>query len=315
MSFIPSVGHVLDSRLVTKRNHFRSALRFVAPVFLSLMGAFYSGSQETSYVALPATEIRALADRVLQEANKADCKPGNCRILVADFVFPTGATSQLGMQIADEFSKELASQQSAIQIIERSRLRAYLEQQSIPSTLLNNEKAMRWLGKQLGATAVLVGTTEDEGDSVRVQVNLRSCEKEKAGPVEGFTFPYAGSKDPFTALDFPAKAASVDNSSTDPAVFRARAGVGGVTSPICLYCPQPSYTNPARAAKFQGTMLLDVIVSPDGEMKSASFIRGLPFGLNDKAVEALRRWKFRPATLNAQPVMVKVQIEVTFRLY
>ncbi len=176
-------------------------------------------------------------------------------------------------------------------------------------------KAMRWLGKQLGATAVLVGTTEDEGDSVRVQVNLRSCEKEKAGPVEGFTFPYAGSKDPFTALDFPAKAASVDNSSTDPAVFRARAGVGGVTSPICLYCPQPSYTNPARAAKFQGTMLLDVIVSPDGEMKSASFIRGLPFGLNDKAVEALRRWKFRPATLNAQPVMVKVQIEVTFRLY
>jgi len=313
VSFIPSVGHVLDSRLVTKRNHFRSALRFVAPVFLSLMGAFYSGSQETSYVALPATEIRALADRVLQEANKADCKPGNCRILVADFVFPTGATSQLGMQIADEFSKELASQQSAIQIIERSRLRAYLEQQSIPSTLLNNEKAMRWLGKQLGATAVLVGTTEDEGDSVRVQVNLRSCEKEKAGPVEGFTFPYAGSKDPFTALDFPAKAASVDNSSTDPAVFRA--GVGGVTSPICLYCPQPSYTNPARAAKFQGTMLLDVIVSPDGEMKSASFIRGLPFGLNDKAVEALRRWKFRPATLNAQPVMVKVQIEVTFLLY
>ncbi len=146
---------------------------------------------------------------------------------------------------------------------------------------------MRWLGKQLGATAVLVGTTEDEGDSVRVQVNLRSCEKEKAGPVEGFTFPYAGSKDPFTALDFPAKAASVDNSSTDPAVFRARAGVGGVTSPICLYCPQPSYTNPARAAKFQGTMLLDVIVSPDGEMKSASFIRGLPFGLNDKAVDQL----------------------------
>jgi protein TonB len=81
-----------------------------------------------------------------------------------------------------------------------------------------------------------------------------------------------------------------------------------------MQCPEPSYTDPAREANFQGTLLLDVVVSPNGGMKSAKIIRGLPFGLNDKAINAIRQWKFRPATLNGQPVTVQVMIELAFHL-
>ncbi|PYU54301.1 MAG: hypothetical protein DMG55_31965, partial [Acidobacteria bacterium] len=108
-----------------------------ASAFLALLGAAYSHSQETSSVTLPEIEIRTLANRILQEAGKLDCKPEDCSILVANFTLPSGATSQLGIQLADAFSNELASQQKAIQVIERSRLQTYLEQERIPATLLN----------------------------------------------------------------------------------------------------------------------------------------------------------------------------------
>jgi len=284
-----------------------------ASAFLALLGAAYSHSQETSSVTLPEIEIRTLANRILQEAGKLDCKPEDCSILVANFTLPSGATSQLGIQLADAFSNELASQQKAIQVIERSRLQTYLEQERIPATLLNSEKAIRWLGKQLGATAVLSGTTEGQGASVRVQVTLRWCEKERAGPVEEFSFPDPDSNTDLNPIDSFPKTVPSSNSSSIPLVLRA--GVGGVTSPGCSYCPQPNYTNPAREAKFNGTVLLQVTVSEAGSTVESKVIRGVPFGLNEAAMNAVRDWKFKPATREGEPVTCMVMIEATFRLH
>jgi hypothetical protein len=91
------------------------------------------------------------------------------------------------MQIADQVSKELASQQNAIKIVDRSRLQTFFDEERIPAELFNNEMAICWLGKQMGATTVLRGTTEDRGGPVRVQASLLSCVKDKAGPVEEFS--------------------------------------------------------------------------------------------------------------------------------
>ena len=242
-----------------------------------------------------------------------DCKPEDCSILVANFTLPSGATSQLGIQLADAFSNELASQQKAIQVIERSRLQTYLEQERIPATLLNSEKAIRWLGKQLGATAVLSGTTEGQGAYVRVQVTLRWCEKERAGPVEEFSFPDPDSNTDLNPIDSFPKTVPSSNSSSIPLVLRA--GVGGVTSPGCSYCPQPNYTNPAREAKFNGTVLLQVTVSEAGSTVESKVVRGVPFGLNEAAMNAIRDWKFNPARREGEPVTCMVTIEATFRLH
>jgi len=95
-----------------------------------------------------------------------------------------------------------------------------------------------------------------------------------------------------------------------------RAGVNGVGSPQCIYCPQPEYSDEARKAKYQGTVLLDVTVTTDGRVINPIVIKGPGLGLEEKALAQVRNWKMRPSVgPNGKPVNCRVQIEVTFHLY
>ena len=90
---------------------------------------------------------------------------------------------------------------------------------------------------------------------------------------------------------------------------------GGVTAPRPLFEPDPEYSEEARKAKYQGSVVLDVIVGPDGRPHNLRVLRSVGMGLDEKAIEAVQRWKFAPATKDGQPVAVRVSIEVAFRLY
>ena len=95
-----------------------------------------------------------------------------------------------------------------------------------------------------------------------------------------------------------------------------RAGVNGVGSPVCIYCPQPEYSDEARKAKYMGTVLLDVIVTADGRVMDPRILHGPGLGLEEKAIAQVKNWKMRPALgPNGKPVTCRVQIEVTFHLY
>ena len=95
-----------------------------------------------------------------------------------------------------------------------------------------------------------------------------------------------------------------------------RAGVNGVGSPACIYCPQPEYSDEARKAKYQGTVLLDVTVTADGRVLNPQVLKGPGLGLEEKAMAQVKNWKMRPAIgPNGKPVNCRVQIEVTFHLY
>jgi periplasmic protein TonB len=94
-----------------------------------------------------------------------------------------------------------------------------------------------------------------------------------------------------------------------------RAGVNGVGQPACIYCPNPDYSDEARKAKYQGSVLLDVIVTEDGRVLDPHVLKGPGLGLEEKAIAAVRNWKMRPATgPNGRPVRCRVNIEVVFRL-
>lgn len=90
---------------------------------------------------------------------------------------------------------------------------------------------------------------------------------------------------------------------------------GGVTAPRPLYQPDPEYTEEARKAKYQGIVVLWLIVTPDGRTKDIRISRSLGMGLDQKAVEAVRQWKFDPAKKDGVPVAVQLNVEVNFRLY
>lgn len=94
-----------------------------------------------------------------------------------------------------------------------------------------------------------------------------------------------------------------------------RAGRNGVGEPLCEYCPTPDYSEEARKNKWQGTVLLRVVITPEGRAGNISIARGVGMGLEERAINAVRQWKFKPARrADGKAVPVEVLIEVTFRL-
>jgi TonB family protein len=99
---------------------------------------------------------------------------------------------------------------------------------------------------------------------------------------------------------------------TGGGVFRVG---GGVSAPVVIYKPEPEYSEEARKVKHQGVVLMAVIVGPDGRPRDLRILRPLGMGLDEKALEAVRTWRFEPAKKDGVPVAVLVNIEVGFNLY
>ena len=90
---------------------------------------------------------------------------------------------------------------------------------------------------------------------------------------------------------------------------------GGVSAPKALDTPDPEYSEEARKAKYQGTCVLWLVVGPDGKPRDIKVARALGMGLDEKAIEAVRNWKFEPAKKDGKPVAVQINVEVNFHLY
>lgn len=89
---------------------------------------------------------------------------------------------------------------------------------------------------------------------------------------------------------------------------------GGVSAPQPIFKVEPEYSEEARKAKFQGTVLLAIVVDTDGHTKDIRVIRSLGMGLDEKAIEAVSKWRFRPGMKDGKPVPVRANVEVNFRL-
>jgi len=89
---------------------------------------------------------------------------------------------------------------------------------------------------------------------------------------------------------------------------------GDVTAPELVHRTDPEYTEQARIAKYLGTVLLSVEIDQTGTPTNAKVQRGLGLGLNEKAVECVKQWKFRPGQLDGMAVAVRTSLEVVFRL-
>jgi TonB family protein len=90
---------------------------------------------------------------------------------------------------------------------------------------------------------------------------------------------------------------------------------GGVSAPVVVHSVEPEFTQEARAANFQGGVSIQLIVDAQGNPQNIHLVRHLGMGLDEKAVEAVRQYKFRPAMYQGHPVAVQIVINVDFRLY
>lgn len=89
----------------------------------------------------------------------------------------------------------------------------------------------------------------------------------------------------------------------------------GATPPRAIYSPEPEFSEEARKAKYQGTCTLGVIVDASGHPTNIRVLSALGMGLDEKAIEAVRTWRFEPATKDGHPVPFEIAVEVDFHLY
>lgn len=88
----------------------------------------------------------------------------------------------------------------------------------------------------------------------------------------------------------------------------------GITAPIPIYQPDPNYSDKARQANYEGTVVLAVVVGPDGRVHDPRVSRSLGMGLDEKAIEKVKTWRFKPATRCGKPVPIQIKVEITFKL-
>jgi len=91
-------------------------------------------------------------------------------------------------------------------------------------------------------------------------------------------------------------------------------GLQGTHNPSVLFAPDPEYTVEARRTGLQGTVVLSLNIGADGIARDIKVKRALGMGLDQKAVEIVREWLFRPALENGKTITTKLDVEVVFRL-
>jgi TonB family protein len=102
-----------------------------------------------------------------------------------------------------------------------------------------------------------------------------------------------------------------------PAVNERAAGTPAalnIKPPVLLFKKEPGYSDAARRAKYQGTVVLDVEIDASGAVSSVRTQRSLGLGLDESATEAVKQWRFRPATQDGNPVAVRTRVIVSFSL-
>jgi protein TonB len=90
---------------------------------------------------------------------------------------------------------------------------------------------------------------------------------------------------------------------------------GGVSAPVLLYSVEPQFSEEARRAKVAGNVLVNIWVDEKGNPTHARVLRGVGMGLDEKAVAAVKQYRFKPAMEGGKPVMVEMNVEVTFQIF
>ncbi len=103
------------------------------------------------------------------------------------------------------------------------------------------------------------------------------------------------------------------DNALEPAADRDKEGI--VLPPRATYTPEPEFSEQARHAKYQGTVVLGIVIDKAGRISRIRLERALGMGLDENAMEGVKRWRFTPATRNGEPVAVAISIEVSFNLY
>ena len=268
-------------------------------VAILLAGVSHAQAQSSPPQIDPA--ISGLAARIAEILRKAHAK----KVIVAELQGPEGRAHQVGKYLADRLSESLQKDFPGFEVIDRSQQPA---NPSDPTDSENPSKAKKtkaW-ARALGAKFVIIGSFAKYPQGIGVSLSATSSNDSSSLP--GVTNGLVPFTDEIAALS--------SDPIPSPKNGILRGGTAGTTIPTCVHCPTPAYSDKARAAKFQGAIVLEVVVNADGQIGQIKVLKGVGLGLDESAIKAVKNWKLKPALgPDGNPVAVLVPIEVTFRLF
>ena len=233
-------------------------------------------------------------------------KSGKKKVVVTDLEGPGAKPVPLGAWLADQLSASLSKAGKDLEVIDRARLRAALEQRQLSTKDIENPKIASMLAELIGAEVVVKGSFAAAQNGVGI--TLAASEVPNRMTLGTTTGKIPMTKQMEAILEVPLQTLPPRDGAFKP-------GTGGVGYPSCVHCPAPSYTSEARRAKLNGFVVLQATITPQGEVSDIAVVKGPGFGLERNAVEAVRNWRFKPATdQDGKPVAARVLIEVKFRI-
>ena len=271
-------------------------------------------TQDTK-AATPDDQVQAkiedLAERLGRSLQETHAK----KVVVFDLVGPKGMRAPFGSWLADKVSAYLARRYPSLQVVDRSAIRPLLdrrdqeaEQAGRVGKPVDYNTDMRF-AREAGANTWVSGSFSKLTSGVGITLTASGAALSRQPVAVTALFPLT---EQFAALLPP----NLETYVPKNGVYEE--GIGGVGIPQCLVCRNPSYTNDARRAKVQGTVVLKVVVTPEGRVKDIAVVQGVQAfpSLTRAAIEAVSKWQLRAATgPDGKPVAVRAAVEVTFKLF
>jgi TonB family protein len=253
----------------------------------------------TSSAFAQQPELYDLAQKLAKAISKSHAKS----VVVFDFTDLEGRRVELGSALADDLSSALGKADERYRVIPREDLHKVLPIQHLPDLgVLTVDLARPWAA-QVGAEAVVIGKLAALDNFATLDLQCYSVLKDKKLAELKADIPV-----PAERLPLLAKVAQ-------SAALVPHAGLAGYGVPQCIRCPRPEYSQAAVQQKVEGIVVLSVVITPDGHATNIRVLKSLGNGLDEKAVEAVRRWQFKPAVgPDGKPTPVQAIIQVRFRL-
>lgn len=278
-----------------------------SPAMSTQEQAATSASAAAPAVSSPAAPAAATAEeRVVVEALAAKMAEGIRQIkaksvVVLDFANADDTVVPLGQKLADEFNDALARDAVKFRLEPRPQTPAW------KSTLFyyGDYDVGYEEGRDVGAKLAVFGKASLDGETVMLEVQGFLVDHPGHTAAIGTKFP--------TSPELKALTQSPPAPSAQAIHWEKGSKYG---FPSCKYCPRADFSEEAKKLKFEGIVLLSTIVDVDGNPEYVTVQKRLGNGLDEKAIEAVLKWKFKPATgPDGKPVAVRVPIEVQFHLY
>lgn len=226
------------------------------------------------------------------------------KIYVPDFLDPSGTRTEKGCFFASAFSTDLAKAAHNFEVVNRIQAQKQLNELHISAQDLLQPEMLARATQALGADAALVGTATITAKDA----NLRLFLREAASGREVHAMDYHEELKPAFEVNFPA----VEVESSHIFYFP---NLDGVSSPKCIHCPNPDYTDEARRQKLSGNVILSLSLDEKGAITNVRVVTNSDDSLTQKAVDILKKWRMEPShDVNGNPVPVRVAVEIVFRL-